>query len=62
MTMMEMMELKKEYGPEMMITKSVHMHDEDEDNKYVIIFKDVIVGSELVSKSFVRQYIADNVK
>ena len=60
MTMAEMNALKAEYGDDMSISKAVHLHDEDEWNEYCIAYKDIIVGSELVSTDFVRKYIEDH--
>ena len=57
MTTEDMIELKTEYGKDLEITKAVHLHDEDEWNKYSITYKGIIVGSELVSKEFVKDYI-----
>lgn len=34
-----------------------HLNDEDENNKYVIVYNNTIVGSELVSYEFVKGYI-----
>lgn len=59
MTMHEMDMLKREYGADMKISKAVHLHDEDEWNKYCISYKGIIVGSELVSADFVRNYITE---
>lgn len=57
MTVNEMVTLRDEYGEEMRISKAIHLHDEDEWNEYTISYKGVIVGSELVSADFVRDYI-----
>lgn len=57
----EMEALKKEYGDDLEITQSYHLHDEDEWNKWVISYKGIIVGSELVSKNFVKDYIARHI-
>ena len=57
MTVNEMATLRDEYGEEMEISKAIHLHGEDEWNEYTISYKGVIVGSELVSADFVRDYI-----
>ena len=62
MTIKEMVELRDEYGPDMVIDEAVHLHDEYEWNKYTISYKGIIVGSELVTKEFVRDYIAQHFK
>ena len=62
MTIKEMVELRDEYGPDMVIDDAVHLHDEDEWNKFTISYKGIIVGSELVTKEFVRDYIAQHFK
>lgn len=58
MTAKEMLELKREYGPSLVIKRAVHLHDEDAWNEIEISFRGVIVGSELVNKEFVRHSIA----
>lgn len=58
MTVSEMIKLKHEYGDEMRVTRAIHLHDEDEWNKYCISYRDVVVGSELVSVDFVKKNIA----
>ena len=60
MTIAEMNALKAEYGNDMSISKAIHLHDEDEWNEYVIAYKGIAVGSELVSADFVRKYIEDH--
>ena len=60
MTIKEMVELRDEYGPDMVIEDAVHLHDEDSWNKFTISYKGIIVGSELVSKEDVRKYIAEH--
>ena len=57
MTTKEMLDLQMEYGSQMKIDKAVHLHDEDSCNEYCISYKGIIVGSELVSIDFVRNYI-----
>ena len=59
MTMEEMYLLVREYKPDLEISNSVHLHDEDEWNKFCISYKGIIVGSELVSADFVRNYITE---
>ena len=59
MTLYEMELLKREYGNDMEISGAVHLHDEDEWNEYTISYKGVIVGSELVSREFVKNYISE---
>lgn len=57
----EMEALKKEYGDDLKIARSYHLHDEDEWNEWEISYKGIIVGSELVSKDFVKDYIARHI-
>ena len=59
MTMDEMHLLVREYEPDLEISNAVHLHDEDEWNKLCISYKGIIVGSELVSVDFVRNYITE---
>lgn len=35
-----------------------HLNDEDTNNKYVIVYNNTIVGSELVSYEFIKGYIS----
>ena len=57
MTYMAMNALKEEYGSLLRIEKAVHLHDEDEWNRFVISYDGIAVGSELVGLDFVRQNI-----
>lgn len=59
MTMEEMYLLVREYEPDLEISNAVHLHGEDEWNKFCISYKGIIVGSELVSADFVRNYISE---
>lgn len=55
MTLTEMIALAQELGLE--VTKAVHLHDEDERNEWELSHNGILVGSELVSADFVRDYI-----
>lgn len=57
MSILEIYELLREYGNEMEVRKAVHLHDEYEKNEYVITYRGVMVGSELVDADSVRYYI-----
>lgn len=60
MTTNEMISLKNEYGDQMKISKAYHLHDEDDRNEWIITYNGIIVGSELVSTDFVRNYIKEH--
>lgn len=55
MTLTEMRALAQELGLE--VTKAVHLHDEDEWNEWELSHNGILVGSELVSAEFVRDYM-----
>lgn len=57
MTPQEVLELVREYAPDLEVAGAVHLHDEDAWNKVTISYRGVIVGSELVDKEFVRKSI-----
>lgn len=58
MTLKEMHELKYKYGKDFCISRAVHLHGEDEWNEFVLTYKRVIVGSELVPLEFVEDNIS----
>lgn len=60
MTIGEMAVLNLEYGKDMEVSRAVHTHDEDDWNEYEISYRGIIVGSELVTADFVREYIAEH--
>ena len=62
MTYSEMIGLCNEYAPNMVLYKACKLHDEDNLNKYVLVYKGVIVGSELVTAESVREYIKTEVE
>ena len=47
-----------EFADRVTITPAVHLHDEDEWNKYTVSFDGIAVGSELVGYDFIRDNIA----
>ena len=57
MTLKEMHELKYRHGKEFRIGRAIHLHDEDERNEYVLTYRGIIVGSELVDRQFVEENI-----
>ena len=62
MTYMAMNALKEEYGSLLRIEKAVHLHDEDEWNRFVISYNGIICGSELSSINSVRAYIKNTLQ
>lgn len=64
MTQEEMKKLKEEFGDNLSIAKAAHLHDEDGynySNEYIIEYKNIIVGSELVDYDFVKNNILKEV-
>ena len=64
MTQEEMKKLKEEFGDNLSIAKTTHLHDENDynySNKYIIAYKNIIVGSELVDYDFVKNNILKEV-
>lgn len=64
MTQEEMKKLKEEFGDDLSIVKATHLHDEDGynySNEYTILYKNIIVGSELVDYDFVKNNILKEV-
>ena len=58
----EMIELLCEY-PQMKVSHTIHDPEVyDGDCKYTLSINGIIVGSELVSPGFVRDYIRKNIK
>jgi len=57
MTYEEMVDLLCEYGHEMQVTKAITSEEEMYGCKYVLSYKGIICGSDLVSPCFVRNYI-----
>ena len=57
MTAEEMLDLLCEYGHEMRVTKAMTTEEEMYGCKYVLSYKGIICGSDLVSPWFVRDYI-----
>ena len=57
MTPEETIDLLCEYGNEMRVTKAITEEEEMYGCKYIISYKGIICGSDLVSSSFVRDYI-----
>lgn len=58
MKLVEMEKLQKEFGSDLKIAKHIRLHDEfDFGNKYIITYKNIIVGCELVSYDFVKENI-----
>ena len=57
MTAEEMLDLLCEYGHEMRVTKAMTTEEEMYGCKYVLSYKGIICGSDLVSPWFVREYI-----
>ena len=53
----EMLDLLCEYGHEMTVTKATTQEEEMYGCKYVLAYKGIICGSDLVSTGFVREYI-----
>ena len=49
-------ELDEEFG-NVKIEKTIELHDEDMPSKYIISYKGIIIGSELVSYDFMRRNI-----
>ena len=57
MTSEEMLDLLCEYGHEMKVTKATTQEEEMFGCKYVLSYKGIICGSDLVEPWFVRDYI-----
>lgn len=57
MTSEEMLDLLCEYGHEMKVTKAMTQEEEMYGCKYVLSYKGIICGSDLVEPWFVRDYI-----
>ena len=53
----EMLDLLCEYGHEMTVTKATTTEEEMYGCKYVLSYKGIICGSDLVSPWYVREYI-----
>ena len=62
MTQKEMLDLLCEYGHEMCVTKAMTTEEEMYGCKYILSYKGIICGSDLVPPWFVRDYIKKNVK
>ncbi len=63
MTAEEMIELLCEFGDEMRVSHNVPDPEVyDGDCEYVLSYKGIICGSELVSPGFVRDYIKHHIK
>ena len=57
MTFEEMIELLCQYGNALSVTKATEQEEEMWGCKYVLAYKGIICGSDLVSPEFVRDYI-----
>ena len=57
MTIKELSDLRNEFGEELYVKKATNLHDERYGNKIEIVYKNIIVGSDLVSYEFVRENI-----
>ena len=58
----EMLDLLCEFGHEMQVTKAMTTEEEMYGCKYILSYKGIICGSDLVDPWFVRDYIKKNVK
>lgn len=62
MTSEEMLDLLCEFGREMRVTKAITTEEEMYGCKYVLSYKGIICGSDLVNPVFVRDYIRNHIK
>lgn len=62
MTPEEMLDLLCEFGHEMGVTKAITAEEQMYGCKYVLHYKGIICGSDLVDPGFVRDYIRRNIK
>lgn len=62
MTSEEMLDLLCEYGKEMRVTRALDSEKEMYGCEYVLAYKGIICGSDLVEPWFVRDYIKRHIK
>ena len=62
MTCEEMLDLLCRYGKDMRVTKATDTEHEMYGCDYVLAYKGIICGSDLVSPGFVVDYIKKNIK
>ena len=62
MTSEEMLDLLCEYGCQMNVTKAITQEEEMYGCKYILHYKGIVCGSDLVDPGFVRDYIRRNIK
>lgn len=62
MTAEELLDLLCEYGHDMRITRAITAEEEQYGCKYIIAYKGIVCGSNIVPPDFVREYIRRHIE